>query len=405
MTDDFDYNRELREALKVLKLQCRVGLIQVKLAAKKDALCNPGEAHGQKRHNFDDKTKRREETKVLKQQRRGDALWAELNTIMDYRLKILAAKGFQPRPGEPPHKDGYYYRSTKTGKPYRIKKGEPVERAVKRMLRQHEGPSAEKPRISDEHNAILSCTIYKDAERELFQKWNGKNTIESPPDKLAREDPVKFYMEITDSFVDKLDRIDEDFSTAIEKLYFDGEISDDIYLRLSTREMTDEDLEKYPELKKLSEKMYGYMNSFIEYFAKILDASPMMYRGISIDELNDMTQNSKIGGTRDGAAYFSIHKKIGEYYSQINEGVLLKFNPKGIDLKEHLGIHHKANAAYTLRFIALSIGIPLQRKKIEVSPDNLTIYITKEMAESNKARLSEYKKIAKVEVVDYIGQI
>jgi len=64
------------------------------------------------------------------------------------RVRALPAAKFRPRPGEKPDKDGYFWRSTDTGKKYRIREGDDVRKTVRRALPDGGsggGPGGKKP--------------------------------------------------------------------------------------------------------------------------------------------------------------------------------------------------------------------------------------------------------------------
>jgi len=50
------------------------------------------------------------------------------------RMRALPAAKFRPRPGEKPDPDGYFWRSTDTGRKYRIREGDDVRETVRRAL-------------------------------------------------------------------------------------------------------------------------------------------------------------------------------------------------------------------------------------------------------------------------------
>ncbi len=345
--------------------------------------------------------------------------------------KIFDKAGtFRPRRNEPIDKDGdCYWRTMRDGRKICFKKGENVREKLMewwqsrdwkkegRLARVKKGQHKKSEeslkqkaqenekiehKLCDGHNQLLSGLIYRKLDRDRLKNWDGKNVVRAPLDSVAYENPLEFYWKLTKSYAVKMQTVRQNLLAAIRGLYFDDKISDSEFGRMQDTQITSKDIEKYPELKKPSNQFDNLINSFLDHFGKILDASPTLYRGTNLSEVNDMLKNSKIGGTREGAAYFSVDKSIAKSYAHGDEGVLLKFNPKGIDLKKHLGIFHKGAAWDILEYIAMNYGVPLQRQNIGISPDNLTIYITSEVAESNKARLKEYSKIVRVEIVDAI---
>ena len=315
-------------------------------------------------------------------------------------LEILAAKGFQPKPGEQPHKDGYYSRSTETGKRYRIKKGESVEEASGRMLEKIDTKAPQK--TSGTRGKLQSRLVHHSVEMDRLKKWTGKDSIKNAPlESNAKKNPKQFYDDLSNAWEKSV----RSFFDYMQKLY--KETRDDDDLTYSDRFKLQylyarEKLLKYPGLENELEKYYSIANDFFDHFAKLLDASPTMFRGTHTDELDNMLENSKIGGSRDTPAYFSVDSKQAASYvheSHGHAGVLLEFNTKGIDLKEHVGKYHEDSLFLTLDYMAGNLGVPLESNSIDASSSNLTIHIRP--SDKNEEMIKKYSKLGKVKIHDF----